>query len=191
MQFKLEDMPPDTKPYKVLLWDHIKNMKSTTVLNKEGAQEAYRKIGWSMVATCLSDDGIGLAAPQCGIFKKALLIREFETNEDGVTLTYLPSFRLYLNPTWNGLAEKGKTSLKEWCLSVPGKGYPIERFNEVTASWFEFESGELVQKEGIIEHFPARIFQHEYDHLVGISIPQRWKMQNIKTKAKPKRKKKK
>lgn len=191
MQFKLEDLPADTKPYIVLPWDHIKNMKSTPVLAKEGAQEAYRKIGWRLVATCLSDDGIGLAAPQVGLFKRVILVREFTKQEDG-NYEFLPSFRLYINPEWNGQPEQGKSSLKEWCLSVPGRGFIIERFNSLEAKWQEFNSDELVDKSGLIDDFPARIYQHEYDHLVGISIPQRWDLQNKKTGVhkKPRKKKK-
>lgn len=194
MQFKLKNMPEDAKPYKVLPWDHIKNMRSTSVLTREGAHAAYRKIGWAMVATCLADDGIGLAAPQFGLFKKVFLIREFRKTEEG-EFEFLPSFRMYLNPSWTGVPEEGKTTLKEWCLSVPGKGYPIERFQTIEATWFEFnEDDELVSKTGRLEHFPARIFLHEWDHLKGISIPQRWEMQNGKkpgAKKKKKRKRKK
>ena len=172
MQFTLEEMPVDTSPYKILPWDHIKNLKSTTILIKEGAQEAYKKIGWRMVATCLADDGIGLAAPQIGLFKKAVLIREFaNTTKDDVgddVYEAQPSFRLYLNPTWKGCDDSGKSVLNELCLSVVGKGFPIERFQNIEATWYEFEDGVLVYKEGTLSDFPARVLQHEVDHLQGI-----------------------
>lgn len=189
MQFKLEDLPEDVKPYKVLPWDHIKNMKATSVLSKEGAQAAYRKIGWAMTATCLADDGIGLAAPQFGMFKKVILIREFNQTEEG-EFEFLPSFRMYLNPSWSAQPGEGKTTLKEWCLSVPGKGYPIERYQKIEATWFEFTNDDkLVSRSAFFTHFPARIFLHEFDHLNGISIPQRWEMQQGSQKRKKKRRK--
>lgn len=187
MRFNLNEQLIPSIAYKVLPWSKIKNLKAMPVKDAEGALGLYKKIGWRLVQTCLEEDGIGLAAPQVGMFKRMFLIREFKRDENG-NYEFQPAFKLYINPEWTGDSEAGKMTEKEYCLSVSG-GFPIARFNKIEATWQEFsEEGGLVTKTETIEGFPARIFQHEFDHLTGISIPQRWEMQN---KPKPKAKKKK
>lgn len=164
-------------------------MRATAVVNKEGACEVYRKIGERLVETCLVEDGIGIAAPQVGMFKCVFLIREFGQGEGG-EITTLPSFKLYLNPKWVGVAEGGKSIDDEYCLSVPGPGIPISRFKVIEATWDEFDDeGQLVPTARVFEGREARILQHEHDHLVGVSIPQRYEMQNSVVN-RPKKKKK-
>lgn len=191
MQFNLDEEKKSSlpKPYRILSWDVIKNLRSTPILAGEGGSEAYRKIGDRLVATCLVEDGVGVAAPQVGVFKRLFLIREFSQTENGEIVT-LPSFKLFMNPKWIGLSENGKTIGDEYCLSVPGAGIPISRFNSIEASWDEFDDeGNVLSATRVFEGRFARIFAHEHDHLLGISIPQRYEMQNTKKKPKKKRKK--
>lgn len=188
MRFNLADQPTLTSAYRILQWDLIKNLKALPVLNNNGAQELYRKIAWRLVKTCLIEDGIGIAASQVGIFKRLFLIREFDQTENGEAVI-LPSFKLFLNPKWVGVAESGKTIDDEYCLSVSGPGIPIERFNKIEATWTEFDKdGKFILKSASLEGRMAQIYAHESDHLLGISIPQRYEMQNT-SKKKPKKKK--
>ena len=52
----------------------------------------------------------------------------------------------------------------EYCLSVPGRGGKVIRSTEITIE-AQDRNGEKFFTE--VEGFPARIFQHEIDHLDG------------------------
>lgn len=158
MLFDLNELPVETKSLGVLHWEKIKKIKSTSLEPK--SVDTIRQTGWRMVQTCLTEDGIGLAAPQVGLFKKIMLCRVMDG--DGWTYKFKPEFRLYLNPDFSPVLEKGKGLEKEFCLSVPGKGYDIERFKKIEVSWDEpTDSGTFERKHDILEGWAARLFQHE------------------------------
>lgn len=181
MLFHLEENPKSYKPFKVLNWQKIKNIKATTV--NPQSLKSFEEFGWRMVRTCLEDDGIGLAAPQVGLYTRIILCQEFDIaeTESGVKFKPTPIYKLYINPTFEAVIDKGKNEEKEFCLSVPGIGFSIKRFNEIMLSWDEpTKSGEFIRKTRLLRGWAARVLQHEIDHLNGISIPQRWKQQNQK-----------
>ena len=103
-----------------------------------------------MYDTLKSMDGVGLAAPQVGILKRAAII------DVGDGLIEL------INPEI--IEEEGLQSGSEGCLSVPGVYGEVERPNKVkvkaqdrNGEWFEIEGEELL----------ARAFCHECEHLDG------------------------
>ncbi len=150
---------PDVAPYKILLWNNIKNIKASEVPETMG-YDAVMNIAWKMVKACLVGDGIGLAATQVGITKRILICREFE--DDGEKYKFAPSYKLYINPEFTAIPENGKATEVEYCLSVPGQGYTISRHKSIYASWNEFdEEGKLIGKTKLLEGFPARLYQHE------------------------------
>lgn len=197
MKLDLEKIPEEIRGLKTLKWDKIK-IKSDEISEthglgrprQDGWPEDLIKTAWRMVKTCILEDGIGLAAPQVGIFKRMMICRDF--HGDGWFYSFAPAYQLYLNPSFEPVTKEGKVADLEYCLSVPEKGYKITRWKVINVTWQEFsKTGKLVNKTAKIQGFPARLFQHEYDHLNGISIPQRWELQNKKqTKTKRKRKKK-
>lgn len=177
MFFHLENLPSKYKSFEIFNWQKIKNIKSSIV--KPQTPESFEEIGWRMVKTCLEDDGIGLAAPQVGLYTKIILCRELIQTENNFEAG--SKFKMYINPSFEANTKKGKNQEKEYCLSVPGIGFPIKRFNEITLSWDEpEENGNFIRKTSIFLNWPARILQHEIDHLNGVSIPQRWQQQNQK-----------
>jgi peptide deformylase len=53
----------------------------------------------------------------------------------------------------------------EGCLSVPGERFPLRRSDRVVLTAMDVDGHEFtIQAEGWL----ARIFQHEYDHLLGV-----------------------
>ena len=132
--------------------------------------EALQNAIWRMVRACLSDDGIGLAAPQIGIFKRLFVIRE--SNDSTL-------FRAYLHPRYTIDISARTEEEPEGCLSVPGKRLPISRPNVICAEWLEFndEGNQLIKQTAILEGLKARVFMHETDHLNGISILDKYREQ--------------
>lgn len=124
------------------------------------------KLLWQMVTACLTDDGIGLAAPQVGVFKRLFIIRDF--TDAGI----LDTFSTYFNPRWTATREAGKSTENEGCLSVPGKAYRVERWNTIDAEWWDWDDlgGAPVHRAERFTGHMARVFQHEFQHLNAISI---------------------
>lgn len=58
-------------------------------------------------------------------------------------------------------------SSTEGCLSEPGKQYTVTRFKRIKARWLN-SRGEVQERE--LLGIPAMCFQHELDHLNGISL---------------------
>lgn len=94
--------------------------------------------------------GVGLAAPQVGILKRAVIV------DGGDEVLEL------INPEI--LDQSGTQTDVEGCLSVPGKYGLVTRANVVTVraqdrfgDWYEVTGEELM----------ARAFLHEIDHLDG------------------------
>ena len=103
-----------------------------------------------MYETMQSRDGVGLAAPQVGILKRAVVI---DVGDGKIEL---------INPEI--VEESGEQTGSEGCLSVPGVFGEVTRPNVVTVKaqdrdgkWFKITGKELV----------ARAFCHEIEHLDG------------------------
>lgn len=113
--------------------------------------ERLAKLLDDMADTMYDADGVGLAAPQIGIGKKAVVI---DVGEGLIEL---------INPRI--LESKGKQRGEEGCLSLKGKYGIVTR-----AKWVKVEAqnrnGDTFVIEG--EDFLARALQHEIDHLDGI-----------------------
>jgi peptide deformylase len=99
--------------------------------------------------------GVGLAATQVGVVKR-LFVFQLEEDTD----------LAIVNPE---IAERGEEveSSDEGCLSLQGVTVPVERTLRVTLTGVD-EHGEPVNLE--LEGHPARIVQHELDHLDGVLI---------------------
>lgn len=104
-----------------------------------------------MADTMYEADGVGLAAPQVGILKRAVVI------DIGDGLVEL------INPVI--LEASGSQIEDEGCLSLPGRSAKVERPDYVKVQAMDREGNEFII-EG--EELMARALCHELDHLEGI-----------------------
>ncbi|RHW60653.1 peptide deformylase, partial [Clostridium botulinum] len=104
-----------------------------------------------MVETMYNAEGVGLAAPQVGILKRAVVI---DVGEGLIKL---------INPEI--IETEGNQKDVEGCLSVPGEQGEVERPYKVKVKALN-EKGEEIVLEG--EDLLARAFCHEIDHLDGV-----------------------
>jgi len=106
--------------------------------------------------------GIGLAANQV-----ALPYRLFVMNPTGDS-EQPDQERVFLNPQIT--RRNGSEEDEEGCLSLPEIYGPVTRATRIVVDAFDL-SGQQFQQE--LEDLPARVVQHEYDHLEGILFTDR------------------
>lgn len=111
-----------------------------------------------MADTLFDGNGVGLAAPQVGVLRRAVLV--LETNVENDEDEYIIEL---INPEI--VESSGEQTGAEGCLSVPGKYGIVTRpmFVKLRA---QDRYGEWFEVEG--EGLTARCFCHELDHLDGI-----------------------
>ena len=105
-----------------------------------------------MVPFMRGNHGVGLAAPQIGISQRFFVMDAGD------------KVRKVINPeilsSGNSVAE-----MEEGCLSVPGIHKKVRRPKRIAVRYLN-EAGETVEEE--LKDYPARVFQHEFDHLDGV-----------------------
>jgi len=122
----------------------------------------FQQLGQDLFDTVKKSGGIGLAAPQAGILKRAFVIDTSPFSEDDQTVQSYERF--FINPE---IVCKSTTncSFEEGCLSIPGIYEKVLRPEKIAVRYFDVNF-ELVEEE--MDGIKARIFQHEFDHLEGI-----------------------
>ncbi|MFZ5982122.1 MAG: peptide deformylase [Patescibacteria group bacterium] len=110
-----------------------------------------------MLGEMKKNNGLGIAAPQVGKLLQLCIIKL-----DGRTY-------ILLNPKITGRSW-AKELGEEGCLSFPGTFVLVKRHKKVSVKALD-EKGEPlnIKAEGLL----ARAFQHEIDHLEGITIEER------------------
>ena len=111
-----------------------------------------------MRETLMDANGVGLAAPQVGVLRRAVLV--IETNVPEGEDEYVIEL---INPEI--LETSGEQDGAEGCLSVPGEYGLVKRPMNVKVR-AQDRNGNWVEVEGT--GLTARCFCHEIDHLDGI-----------------------
>jgi len=114
-----------------------------------------RKLIVDMAQTMKKNQGAGLAAPQVGVLKRAIMV---QTNLRGLRILGL------INPK---ILKKSKETEagEEGCLSFPNIFLKIKRAKEIEIEGLDINGEKVkIKAQGLL----ARVFQHEIDHLDGI-----------------------
>lgn len=124
--------------------------RSTTVAQVD---EKIRALIDDMLETMYDAPGIGLAAPQIGVFQRVIVVDISEDKSAPLVL---------INPEL--LETRGNEEMDEGCLSVPGIYEPVERAKWIRAKALD-RHGEPFELEA--SGLEAVCIQHEIDHLDG------------------------
>lgn len=135
--------------------------------------KVFKKLIEIMRATMLNAPGVGLAAPQVGLGLAFAVVEDHfyrsQSENDAERIEKDPRefaefpFHVIINPRYEPINEK-TASFFEGCLSVPGYDAIRRRWLDIRATWQDEEGQEHVEE---LHGWPARIFQHETDHLHG------------------------
>lgn len=120
-----------------------------------------KELANNMFVTMKESGGVGLAAPQVGVNKRIITFDCTEiTGND-------KDYGTLVNPkilSTQGLVEYDW----EGCLSVPDYEANVKRAKEITVEFIDIKDGKkYIKSYGGI---PARIIQHEIDHLEGFLL---------------------
>jgi peptide deformylase len=108
-----------------------------------------------MIELMKSNNGIGLAGNQVGLLRRVFVMRTTDGREFGC-----------FNP-WIMFGDNDFITGDEGCLSFTNLWLKVPRHNKITASYLD-NAGKpcIIELEGL----DARCFQHELDHLNGVTF---------------------
>ena len=134
----------------------------------------FEKFENDMIKFMLENKGMGLAANQIGITK-----RFFAIGSDTFDRFKKPA--IIWNPRLITQSEEKVFDL-EGCLSFPGLFVKVERPKVIEV---EYETTQGTKQTTRLDNMESKCFQHEYDHLEGITFNKRvsklrWDMANKK-----------
>ena len=120
-----------------------------------------------LLETMYAVNGAGLAAPQIGI-NQQIVVFGFESNARYPDADAIPE-TILINPVITFL---GDAQMEDWegCLSVPGIRAKVPRHLQIRYQGFDRQGRSI---DRTVEHFHARVVQHECDHLIGTLFPMR------------------
>jgi len=128
----------------------IEGVKSDPVEEFE-VEELFNK-STKMYELIEKEKGLGLAAPQVGIFKRMF-----------VMLDNIGKPETIFNPQY--FRDSGKTNTVEGCLSYPGEYYYLKRWKRINIIYYIWNGVELIKKTGKAIGLKAIVFQHECNHI--------------------------
>ncbi|MBS2033129.1 MAG: peptide deformylase [Deltaproteobacteria bacterium] len=123
-----------------------------------------------MIATMRHAPGVGLAAPQVGVPWRVIVLEDRAEYQAKLTPQELHERdrapftpRVFVNPVLQPIGSE-KATFFEGCLSVNGYVGLVERALEVEVSGLDEHGAPVTWR---VRGWPARILQHEVDHLNG------------------------
>ena len=128
---------------------------SDDMLKDEGFKDR-KELSDKMFDTMKKYGGIGLSANQLGLPFNMFVLGDHPGMEKGLKMTCF-------NPIIVS-ASADQVMMKEGCLTFPFVFLSITRPRKVVVK-YEDENGDL--KEGSLDGMISRVFQHEYDHMLG------------------------
>jgi len=120
------------------------------------------EIAHDMLRFMRANEGIGLAANQVGMNRQLFVM---EVERDNKTI----STSMCFNPEIISFSDE-KITLPEGCLSFPDQQVLVMRAKEIAV---RYRTALGVIYETVLTGLEARVYQHEYDHLHGITMLKR------------------
>jgi peptide deformylase len=149
--------------------------KGEAVLALHAAEVSMQEFGstWlntladAMHSTMLARNGVGIAAPQVYVSRRVIIV----ASRPNIRYPDAPEMDaiVMVNPE---IIQRSDAQVlgEEGCLSVPNERGQVARAEVIYVS-YQILTGESIEQE--FSGFPARIVQHEIDHLDGVLFVER------------------
>lgn len=143
---------------KIQTWTENEILRKVSEAIKPNEFNTYIKLWREMIKYIKNPENrwVGLAAPQVWYNKRLIVVSLLKTREDESFQTLM-----MINPE---IIEKSRETEceNEWCLSVPGESWEVERVKNIKLKYIDDKKKE---KLILLSWVSARIVQHEIDHL--------------------------
>jgi peptide deformylase len=155
--------------------DPVLRAKAAPVAPERLRSREFGELVETMVSTMREANGVGLAAPQIGVSLQVIVFEETESvlglsPEERAEKERFPfALTVFLNPTLRAIGDEQATFF-EGCLSIEGYTALVTRSREVEISGLDLNGKPQTLS---LRGWPARIAQHEYDHLQGVLFTDR------------------
>ena len=138
-----------------ILWQ-----KAPEMSREEIATPAFQQFIADMRETLEESGGVGLAAPQVFQSRRVFLAAILAS----ATLEQPPGIEVFINPR---IVQQSQETTWRWegCLSFSELMVFVERATQVTIEYLDLRGQPRAME---LRDLPARIIQHEYDHLDGV-----------------------
>lgn len=171
--------PPIVQTGALVLRSRAQEVPAERIQTKE-----MRDLVATMIATMRAAPGVGLAAPQIGVPLRVIVLEDREellknlTPEERHERERAPfPTRVFFNPVLTPVGEE-RAMFFEGCLSVKGFVGLVDRSLEVEVSGLDEKAQPQTWR---VRGWPARILQHEVDHLDGTLYIDRMKTRSFAT----------
>lgn len=147
--------------------EDVLTLKAALVAETEFNSDWLQQLALAMHATMSVREGVGIAAPQVYVSKRVIIVasrpnaRYPDAPEMDAVVMVNPEIVEFSSETCSG---------EEGCLSVPNERGQVNRAQAVKVRYRTLH-GDVVETR--YEGFPARIVQHEVDHLNGVLFVER------------------
>lgn len=162
--------PPVTEPPIVQTGAAMLRARAQDVPPEQLGTADFDALVARMVAAMRDAPGVGLAAPQLGVPLRVLVLEDRAELQASLTAQELAErervpvpLRVFVNPTLRPVGDEQVTFF-EGCLSVAGFAGLVTRWREVEVSGLDAQGRPQTWR---VKGWPARILQHEVDHLEG------------------------
>ena len=145
----------------------ILSLAAAEVAKSELNSEWLSQLAQAMHDTMTERNGVGIAAPQVYVSKRVIIV----ASRPNLRYPDAPELEavVMVNPE---ILERSEVTVlgEEGCLSVPDERGQVTRSETVKVRYLTLQGEQI---ETIYKGFPARIVQHEVDHLDGVLFIQR------------------
>lgn len=126
-------------------------------LSVKQIRQEERNLIEDLIDTLYQEDGVGIAAPQVGVSKRIIVISPNAVRGEERALINPEILHYSKDEEWG----------TEGCLSVPGVSGQVRRSASVMVKALNVNGKPFTEE---LKGFPARVMQHEVDHLNGILL---------------------
>jgi peptide deformylase len=141
----------------IVAYGHPTLRKVATIINKD--HPGLNELIDNMFETMYSSEGVGLAAPQVNQGIRLFIVDASPYEQENPELTGFK--KIFINP--HIIEEYGEeVSFNEGCLSIPKIREDVMRKPRIR---IQYQDRDFNSFDEIYDGIPARIMQHEYDHL--------------------------
>ncbi|RZG47760.1 peptide deformylase [Acinetobacter wuhouensis] len=145
----------------------ILKLIAAPVVETEFSSTWLLELSKAMHSTMRERNGVGIAAPQVYVSKRVIIV----ASRPNPRYPDAPEMEAIVMVNPEIIQKSVQTVLgEEGCLSVPNERGEVARAEQITVKYQTLNGDEITQ---VFQGFPARIVQHEIDHLDGVLFVER------------------